>query len=77
MPKKQIHHWKKVPIGYELDIDGKVAGHVWKGADGLWRGATVFKKISDNDQFGPFDREGDAREAVMSAFGIIAVRKVG
>lgn len=76
MPKKAIHHWKKVAIGYELDIDGRVAGHVWQGADKLWRGATVYKKVSDNDEFGPFDTEGTAREALLSAYGLTPPRKV-
>lgn len=67
MPKKPTHHWKKVAIGYELDIDGRVAGHVWQGTDNLWRGATAYKKLSETDQFGPFDHENHARESVLTA----------
>ena len=54
--------WEKISAGYRFLIGNQIVGHVWKGQDGDWRGAT----IGDGTFFGPFDKESDAREAVST-----------
>ena len=54
--------WERVNIGAQFLIGSRIVGHVWQGADGGWRGATV----KDGTFFGPFQKEADAREAVST-----------
>lgn len=63
MAKNKIESlWERIAIGSQLLFGSRIVAHVWKGADGLWRGSTV----KDGSFFGPFDREQDAREAVST-----------